>query len=173
MKTFIALFRGINVGGRNIIRMKELAALMNTSGYEKVQTYIQSGNVVFNAPKKPTEEIGLLVESKFGFKPEVLILSRKDLSQVIENNPYTGIEGKLCHFYFCKARPTSIDHSKLAALKATSEEYTIEGKVFYLFAPDGIGRSKLAAQAEKCLGAPTTARNLNTVNKLWEMVELG
>ena len=166
MKTYIALFRGINVGGRNIIPMKELTLLMKECGYENIRTYIQSGNVVFEAPGKNNSEIGTLVEAKFGFKPEVLLLSSKDLSEAIKNNPYSGVEGKLCHFYFCKSNPESINNSRLSELKTASEEYFFKGKVFYLYAPDGIGRSKLAAKIEACLGVTGTARNLNTVNKL-------
>jgi len=151
--------------------MKELASLMNECGYENVKTYIQSGNVIFNAPGNIDTKTGALVEKKFGFKPEVLILSSKDLNQAIENNPYSAAEGKQCHFYFCKSYPDSINTAKLTELKAASEEYFIKGKVFYLYAPDGIGRSKLAARIEACLGVPGTARNLNTVNKLSEMVK--
>ena len=158
------------MGGKNIIPMKELASLMNECGYENIRTYIQSGNVVFNSKNSPNTEIGELVEEKFGFKPEVLILSSKDLSQAIENNPYNPVDGKLCHFYFCMSSPKFINTSKLTELKAASEEYSIKGKVLYLYAPDGIGKSKLAAGVEGCLGVLATARNLNTVNKLSKMV---
>ena len=151
--------------------MKELASLMKECGYENIQTYIQSGNVIFNAPGNIDKQIGALIEKKFGFKPEVLILSSEDLNQAIENNPYSAVEGKQCHVYFCKSYPKSIDNSRLSELKAASEEYFINGKVFYLYAPDGVGRSKLAAKIEACLGVPGTARNLNTVNKLSAMVK--
>ncbi len=170
METFIALFRGINVGGKTTIPMKDLASLMIDCGYENVQTYIRSGNVVFNSKKNPNTDIRALIENKFGFKPEVLILNSEDLNQALENNPYNSTEGKLCYFYFCKSLPKSINTSKLAEIKVT-EEYCIIGKVFYLFSPDGIGRSKLAASVERCLGVPATARNLNTVKKLWEIVQ--
>lgn len=159
------------MGGNNIVHMKELASLMNECGYAKVKTYIQSGNVVFDSKKEPRMEIGKLVEQKFGFKPEVLILSKSDLIQVIENNPYTPAEGKFCHFYFCKSFPKTVDVPRLRELKTDSEQFCIKGTVFYLHAPDGIGRSKLAAKAEDCLGVPATGRNLNTVNKLLKMVE--
>ena len=171
MDTFIALFRGINVGGNNIIPMKELTSLMSEHGYTDVKTYIQSGNVVFNANHEPDSEIGELVERKFGFKPEVLILSRSDLIQAIESNPYSPAEGKHCHFGFCKSFPKTANITKLRELKTDSEQFCVKGSVFYLHAPDGIGRSKLAAKAEACLGVPVTSRNLNTVNKLSEMLE--
>ena len=171
MDTFVALFRGINVGGNNIMPMKELASLMTEYGYTNVKTYIQSGNVVFNSKHQPHSEIGELVEKKFGFKPEVLILSKSDLIQAIENNPYSPKEGKFCHMFFCKSFPEKADIPRLRELKTDSEQFCIKGSVFYLHAPDGIGRSKLAAKAEACLGVSATGRNLNTVNKLSEMLK--
>ncbi len=169
MNTFIALFRGINVGGNNIIPMKELASLLTGCGYENVQTYIQSGNVVFDCKDAPGEGLGALIEKKFGFRPKVLILTSRELEQAIESNPYSPAEGKHCHFYFCSSTPSSINTAKLTELKSNSEEYFMDGNVFYLHAPNGIGRSKLAASVERCLGVPATARNLNTVNKLSNM----
>lgn len=171
MNTFIALFRGINVGGKNIVPMKELAALLTLHGYENVQTYIQSGNVVFDRRSTPDSEIGVLIEEKFGFRPEILILTSRKLEQAIEDNPYSPAEGKHCHFYFCSSTPGSINTAKLTELKSASEEYFMKGNVFYLHAPDGVGRSKLAANVERCLGVPATARNLNTVNKLSKMAQ--
>lgn len=170
MSTFVALFRGINVGGNNIMPMKELVSLMTENGYTEVKTYIQSGNVVFNSEHEPHSELGELVEKKFGFKPEVLFLSKSELLQIIENNPYSPVESKFCHFYFCKSFPEKADVSKLRELKADSEQFCIKGSVLYLHAPDGIGRSKLAAKAEACLGVSATGRNLNTVNKISEML---
>ena len=103
MNTFIALFRGINVGGNNILPMKELASLMTEHGFKGVKTYIQSGNIVFNSKHEPHSDVSELVEKNFGFRPEILFLDRKDLEQAIENNPYSPAEGKLCHFFFCKS----------------------------------------------------------------------
>lgn len=171
MDTFIALFRGINVGGNNIVPMKELVSLLSAHGYTGVKTYIQSGNVVFNSKHGADSELGELVEQKFGFKPEVLILSRNDLLQAIENNPYNPVEGKHCHLGFCKIFPKKANITKLRELKTASEQFCIKGRVFYMHAPDGIGRSKLAAKAEAFLGVPVTSRNLNTVSKLSEMVK--
>ena len=169
--TRIALFRGINVGGRNILPMKELAALMRECGYADIRTYIQSGNVMFSAPTTSDPDISRLIENKFGFKPEVLILSCADLEAAIANNPYSEAAGNQCHFGFCKSMPTDINTTKLNELKAPTEEFVVLDRVFYLYAPDGIGRSKLAAKIESCMGVPVTSRNLNTVNKLWGMVD--
>ena len=170
MKTYIVLFRGINVGGNNILPMKELSVVLADNGYEDIKTYIQSGNVVLRSQKRPGPDISSLVQKKFGFKPEVLALEESEFFSAVKNNPYNSSEGKTIHFYFCKDSP-KVDTEKLDLLRSESEQYYIEGKVFYLYAPNGIGRSKLAARIESCLGVPATGRNLNTINKLQVMVE--
>jgi uncharacterized protein (DUF1697 family) len=170
MNTFIALFRGINVGGRNKVVMKELVSLMHGDGYKNVRTYIQSGNVVFNSDVRSEEGISSLIDRQFGFKPTVLILTVDDLKKAIVNNPFSAAEGKACHLYFCGEEIGTMNVEKLDALKTETEGYAVKGKVFYLYAPDGVGRSKLAANIEKCVGFPLTARNLNTALKLEQMV---
>ncbi len=170
MPTYIALFRAINVGGKNSLPMKELAALLEKNGYQNIKTYIQSGNVVFNSKKKPDADIGSLIEQQFGFKPEVIILSDTEFHSVAGANPYKNSEGKTVHTYFCKNKP-NLNQKRLGELKAESEQVTIKDKVLYLHAPDGIGKSKLVANISSCLGVPATGRNLNTVNKLLSMIE--
>lgn len=168
MKTYIALLRGINVGGNNLLPMKALVALMEDSGYSDVKTYIQSGNVVFKSEQLP-EDLGQLIETGFGFEPNLLLLSKDEFLEAANNNPYASCVGKEVHFYFCKEQPTP-DIERLNTLKAETERYEIIDKVFYLHAPDGIGRSKLVANVEKCMAVPATGRNLNTVNKLLDMI---
>lgn len=172
MNDHIALFRGINVGGRNLIPMKELVLIMEEAGAVNIRTYIQSGNVVFEGLPSAGEKAVQLIEAKLGFKPEVLVLRAEDLEQAIRNCPYPEAEGKACYFFFCKSEPGNFDQGKLETLKADSEDYLLKDRVFYLHAPDGSGRSKLASNVERCLGVTTTARNLNTVRKLSEMVVL-
>lgn len=169
METFVALFRGINVGGNNILPMKELKCLLEENAYHNPKTYIQSGNVVFDSEKLP-KNINLLIEEKYGFKPEILIIKEEEFLELVSGNPYSSTLGKQIHFWFCKDTPKA-NIEKLDELKSDTEHYLINGKVLYLYAPDGIGRSKLAANIEKCLGVPATGRNLNTVNKLIEMLE--
>lgn len=169
MKTFIALFRGINVGGNNILPMKELIALLQAHSCQQVKTYIQSGNLVFES-ENPPENIGGLIQDKFGFEPQILFLEKNEFLNLVSGNPYQASKGNQIHFYFCQDTPNA-DVEKLEALKSETEQYLIKGKVLYLYAPDGIGRSKLAASMEKHLAVPATGRNLNTVNKLIEMLE--
>lgn len=169
MKTYVALFRGINVGGNNILPMKELTALLERHSCQNVKTYIQSGNVIFESGNPP-ENIGGLIQEQYGFEPQILFLEKNEFLHLVSGNPYTATKGNQIHFFFCQDIPNA-NMEKLEIFKSETEKYLIKGKVLYLFAPDGIGRSKLAANMERHLGVPATGRNLNTVNKLIEMLE--
>ncbi|QTR44808.1 DUF1697 domain-containing protein [Thiothrix litoralis] len=175
MNTYIALFRGINVGGNNILPMKELTNLLQQSACKNVQTYIQSGNVVLQA-EQSRDELAEAISAKIaearGFNPKVLLLEVMELEAAAANNPFPTEDGKALHLFFMETIPPSPDLEKLTALKSTSEDFRLYQNVFYLYAPDGIGRSKLAAKVESILGVPTTARNWNTVSKLLAMVKL-
>lgn len=170
MDTYIALFRGINVGGKNILPMKNLVEILEGMGCEKVKTYIQSGNAVFQTKrtqaKKLAEGIGTKIFGSHGFKPKVLLLEVSELEESIKNNPFKTEDGKALHFFFLESTPIEPDLEGLMNVKSNSEEFKLKSKTFYLFAPDGVGRSKLAAKVEQALGVPVTARNWNTVNKL-------
>ena len=173
--TFIAFFRGINVGGHNSLPMRELSELLGNMGLENIKTYIQSGNVIFQSTKQLSAgfsaDISLAVEKLKGFKPGVLLLSPKELQTAIDKCPFSSDEGKLLHFFFLSEIPEEPDLESLEALKSETEEYRLINKVFYLYAPDGIGRSKLVAKVGKAMGVPGTARNWNTVRKIRSLVD--
>ena len=169
MNTYIVLVRGVNIGGNNLLPMKELKKLMADNGLNNVKTYIQSGNIVVSSPKNPELKISALIESNFGFKPHIIVLSNSEYKQSIASNPYQEFDGKFVHIYFCKGAP-KVNMAKIEQLATATESYKLIGNVFYLHAPDGIGRSKLVANIDACLGTPATGRNLNTVNKLKDMV---
>ena len=176
MQTWVALFRGINVGGNHIVPMKTLVDLMTEAGCEEVQSYIQSGNVVFkHCTLHKTELARLLsslVEPHLGFSPKVLILSADEFASLVANNPFKQAyeQPKNLHLFFLEEPVKAVDFEKLNSLKSATEQYELQQAGFYLYAPDGIGRSTLAAKVEKCLGGATTARNLNTLVKLSEML---
>lgn len=170
MHTYIALFRGINVGGRNKLKMNSLVALLTELGYSDVKTYIQSGNVVLrhHAPLGDPEiaAIRQRISAEHQFEPRLMLLTHERFVQAAADNPYPTDDGKALHFYFLATPPAAPNLEKLTRLKRASEAFTIGNGVVYLFAPDGIGRSKLAAAVEQAMGVPTTARNWNTVRKL-------
>lgn len=169
MQTWIVLLRGINVGGHHLVSMKELVRHLEADGFTGVRTYIQSGNVVLQAEERPEQRIGILIERHFGFKPAVFALDAYELRQAAANNPFDSRAGKMVHFFFCYPEPRP-DYDLLKAVKAPTEDFLLKGPVFYLYAPEGIGRSRLVEKIGKALpGVEITARNLNTINKLLEM----
>lgn len=176
MKLWVAFFRGINVGGRNILPMKSLVQILEDLGCEQVKTYIQSGNVVFwsqdTASGHLAEKICSTVNAQMSFSPSVKLLSADELMSAIEENPFADAAadpGRL-HIFFLIEEVAQFDEGKLQHLKSATERFVLRDKVFYLHAPDGIGRSKLAAKVENVLGVRTTARNLRTVLKTADMV---
>ncbi|WP_445945373.1 DUF1697 domain-containing protein [Shewanella sp.] len=177
MQTYIILLRGINVGGNNLLPMKALTQVLTDAGFSQIKTYIQTGNILLQSPHSShgsdgaqlERDIAKLIDTHFGFTPNIMQLSLSEFSSAAANNPYKDKPGNTVHCYFCKQLP-SPDEARLKELTTSTEEYHIQGRVLYLHAPDGIGRSKLAANIEKCLKVSATARNLNTVNKLLGMV---
>lgn len=175
MYTYIALFRGINVGGRNSLSMKELASIFESLGGCNVRTYIQSGNVVFQSVRKTgstlAKKIGTEVGNRHGFEPHVLVMGLSDIESAMKHNPFPEAEAdpRSLHLGFLAAIPKSPDLKRLESLKKDSERFHLIDNIFYLHAPEGVGRSKLAASSETVLGVPMTDRNWNTVCRLKEM----
>lgn len=173
MTQFIVLLRGINVGGHNKLPMKDLRELLEALGYELVQTYIQSGNVVLSADVRPdSAAITEAIEKRFGFAPRVFVISADRFRAVADANPYEEevAEPKHLHISFLSG-PAAADVDAMQACKGPTESFTLTADALYLHAPDGIGRSKFAAAAEKMLGVEATGRNLNTVRKLIGMLD--
>ena len=150
--------------------MSDLASLFEENGFKQVKTYIQSGNVVLKGATAPGENIRSEIESRFGFKPEIVTLEKSAFETAVKNNPFSAMDGKVIHFFFSAIAPKA-DMDKLTTLASHTEKFELVDTVFYLYAPDGIGRSKLVASLEKCLGVQATGRNLNTINKLLKMAE--
>lgn len=175
MKTYIAFLRGINVGGKNRLAMRELVATLEGLDLRRVKTYIQSGNIVFQTDSgEGTELAGRIqkaIEEKHGFAPPVLILRPEELASAMTANPFPKGESepKTLHLYFLAAEVQEPDIATLETIRRDSERYALHGRVFYLHAPEGIGRSKLAARVERALGVPTTARNWRTADAVLTM----
>ena len=174
VSTWVALFRGINVGGNNMLPMRDLATLLGSLGLEEVRTYIQSGNVVFSAAGTATSlaaRICAAVERRFGFRPELLLLGAAELARALAANPFpeAAAQPQLLHLWFLASHPAKGAETALATLAAQGERLVLRGKVLYLHAPKGIGGSKLAARAERTLGVRATARNWRTCSALLSM----
>lgn len=177
MPTWIALLRGINVGGHRLLPMKDLTALLEEIGCSDVKTYIQSGNVVFdnaaaNAPQL-AKHIGKAILDSHDFEPRVQVLTVSEFEDAVTSNPFPDAEDnpKSLHLYFLSKEPESPKLDSLDEIKTESEAWALEGKIFYFHAPDGIGRSRLAARAEALIGVAATGRNWRTVSKLLEIAK--
>lgn len=175
MKTYVALFRGLNVGGKSVVPMKGLVALLENVGLCDVRTYIQSGNAVFESEEKDTSllsnRIRAEIRKAYGFEPHVLLLTLEEMERAVGSNPFPEAESepKTLHLNFLASMLEHPDLDALEAIKSDRERFVLKDRVLYLHAPDGIGRSKLAANAEKLLGVPMTGRNWRTVSKVMAM----
>lgn len=178
MLTWIALLRGVNVGGRGSLPMAELRVLIGEAGGRDVRTYIQSGNAVFAADEANEADRGALaariagaVEEAKGFRPAVMLLSAGELAHAMAANPFpraTDAPTSL-HLCFPERDPGAVTLDTLEAARGEDERYALVGGVLYLWCPSGIGRSKLAAGVERAVGVPVTARNWRTVARLHAM----
>jgi len=176
MTVYVALLRGINVGGRNILPMQSLREILRASGCEDVSTYIQSGNAVFNhsaSASRISATISSAIESDFGFRPSVMIISANEFRAIAEATPFLidVKEPRHLHVSFLSEAAKAADLNGLQELSAADEKFKLTERAFYLHAPSGIGRSKLASAVEKCLGVDATGRNWRTVCKILELLE--
>lgn len=177
MKTYVAFFRGLNVGGNNVLPTKELVAILDDVGLRDVGTYIQSGNAVFRSEEEDasllSRRIRTAIERNHGFEPQVLLLESEAVERAVLSNPFPEAEPepKTLHVYFLASTPERPDLDGLERIRGDRERFVLEGGIFYLHAPNGVGRSRLAANAEKLLGVPATARNWRTIRKALEMAK--
>jgi len=177
LTTYIALFRGINVGGSHLISMKELKELLETSGCVDVRTYIQTGNVIFRSgvsdAARLARQLAAAVSKSRGFEPRVLVLTRDELERAAAGNPFREADQnpQSVHLFFLAERPKKPDLESLEALKTDTERFHLKSSGFYLYTPDGFGRSRLGQRAERLLGVDATARNWRTVTTLLEMAK--
>ncbi|WP_425050944.1 DUF1697 domain-containing protein [Psychromarinibacter sp. S121] len=168
----VALLRGINVGGRNSLPMAELRDLLAGLGAEDCRTYIQSGNAAFRGDVTAAA-ISDAIETAKGFRPHALVLPLDVYRAVLDACPYSAEgedDGKSVHVYFADGTPVPPDDRTLA-LATHNETLTVTEHAAYLHAPDGIGRSKLAARLDKALGVPVTARNWKTAQAVLALAE--
>jgi uncharacterized protein (DUF1697 family) len=172
----VALLRGINVGGKHLLPMKDLAAMFSDAGCREVSTYIQSGNVVFQAEPalvlRLPSLIGRAVQARFGFEAPILTRSVTELGVIAGRNPYLarGADLKALHVAFLMDHPNRADLAALDPHRSPPDEFTVRGREIYVHCPNGMGRSKLTAQYfDSTLKTTSTARNWNTVLKLLEL----
>jgi uncharacterized protein (DUF1697 family) len=175
VKTYVALLRGINLGGHNKVSMADLRALVASLGAEDVATYVQSGNVIFKSGDGPGNLIEALekrIGRQLGLSVTVLLRTQPQLANVFAGNPFAnaGRDSTKLHVTFLAEKPDRARFRELDPERAEPDEFRVAGREIYLHCPNGYGRSKLTnAYFEKKLGVAATTRNWKTVTKLAEL----
>jgi uncharacterized protein (DUF1697 family) len=179
MPVVIAMLRGVNVGGHNRMKMDVLRNLCGSLDLRDAQTYVQSGNVVFQTKERNlvslAKKIREAIEKKIGVAPEVVLRTTSELRAVIANNPFAGVKdieaGKLL-IDFLASDPGDEARKSVLAIKTDPEKLHAQGRELYIYFPNGAGRSKLSwAALEKMLKTPGTTRNWNSATKLLAMAK--
>lgn len=180
MPGYVALLRGINVGGRNKVPMRELASLVTATGGDDVQTYLQSGNVIFDVGADLagtiSETIATSISERFGFRVPVLLRSTRQMAEVVRHNPLRGsgtdLDDEKLHVLFLAHRPDPVRVAALDPERSSGETFVVRGQEIYLHLPNGAARTKLTnAYFDAKLGLTTSQRNWRTVTKLLELME--
>ena len=173
------MLRGINVSGHNCVKMEDLRAFFATLGFARVETYVQSGNVVFMSASKSTANLAKSIEQRmahnFGFSVPVLLRTADEMAAIVASNlllKETAIDPAKLHVTFLSAAPARTAHEQIAPLAAGTERFHVVGREIYLYCPDGYGKTKLSNTAiEKKLSVGATTRNWKTVNTLLAMAQ--
>jgi uncharacterized protein (DUF1697 family) len=170
----IALLRGINVGGKNKLPMRDLAGLFEDAGCGNVRTFIQSGNVIFTAKASVSEALAGVVASKieqrFGYRVPVILRTAQQLLDVVSNNPFPD-EHDMLHVMFLADRPSPAKISALDPNRSAPDAFIVRGREVYLQLPNGIRDTKLTnAWFDSKLSTVSTCRNWRTVSKLLAMM---
>jgi uncharacterized protein (DUF1697 family) len=174
---YIAILRGINVSGKNSIKMIDLKNLFESLNFNHITTYIQSGNIVFNSDSEDKKElkklISLQIEKIFNLKVPVLVLKIDDLREIISQNPFsTDKETSFIHFTFFDNQPDFDNIQIIESKIAMNEEIVINNNVAYIYCPNGYGKTKLTNNfLENKLKTTATTRNYKTTNELLKIAE--
>ncbi len=179
MPAVVSMLRAVNVGGHNKVRMEALRSLYESLGLREVETFIQSGNVIFLTEKRDLKRLAATIadgiEHSFAFRPEVILRTAADLRAVLASNPFAarpGLDPTKLLVAFLSREPDREALEKVLGIKADPEELRIEGRELFVYFPNGMARPKLSlALIERTLKTPATGRNWNTVGKLLDIAE--
>lgn len=175
---YVALLRGINVGGKNKLPMKDLVTLAGELGAGDARTYIQSGNLVCRLTKTAassfSSRLAAGIESSFGLRVPVVLRSQTELRAVAKHNPFLSVtdDPKALHVAFLADRPNKKQLATLDPERSPGDRFSVRGSDVFLLCPNGVARTKLTnAWLDSKLSTTSTARNWRTVLKLVEMVD--
>ena len=173
----VALLRAINVGGKNLLPMKALCALFEAAGCTDVQSYLQSGNVVFCAPPalcaRLQATLGEAIEAQFGFLPPIVLRTREELRDAVARNPFLAENAatETLHLAFLESVPTPQRAATLDPKRSPPDAFALLGRDLYLSLPSGVGKTKLTnAYLDRTLGTTSTLRGWRTVLALRDLL---
>jgi uncharacterized protein (DUF1697 family) len=174
MTRYAAMLRGINLGSRNRVAMPALRELFEAMKFTDVETYVQSGNVVFSASSKPDgRAIAGRMAKDLGVESPVLVRSASELAKIVKGVPFQG-DASAFHVTLLEDKPKAADVKAIDAGKFAPDEFAVVGKEVYLRCPKGYGVSKLSnAFWEKKLGTVATTRNWKTITNLHDLAKGG
>ncbi|MDN3673352.1 DUF1697 domain-containing protein [Flavobacterium branchiarum] len=179
MTTHLALLRGINVSGHNMIKMEALKATLENIGFKNVQTYIQSGNVFVDTDEENASKVGFLIKQEifkvFGHEVPIVVINKEDLEACFKNNPFlkekdADIKKLYVAFVSIALRSESINDLKISQFKP--DEASIDGNRIFIKYAVGAGKTRFDQKyIEKKLNVTATIRNWNTVTQLLKIYE--
>jgi uncharacterized protein (DUF1697 family) len=180
MKTYISILRGINVSGKNMIKMAELKKCFENAGFKNINTYIQSGNIVFRDKEQDEKDmihkIEGLINNHFSLSVPVIVRNTVEWSEVVAHNPFQGndeIDIAKLHVTFLSDEPGPDRIELIKDLKFDPDLFVISGRTVYLYCPDGYGNTKINnTYFENKLKVTATTRNWRTVNELMRLAEM-
>lgn len=173
-RRYIDLLRGINVGGRNKLPMRNLATIYESAGAENVRTYIQSGNVIYDATTKTLKQLKTAVidaiEARFGFRPPIITLDPRVLRNVLVAQPFADADTSHLYVAFLDALPKRENAAALSNERSPEDQFEIIGREVYLHLPNGAARTQLTTNhLDKVLETTSTIRNWKTVTTLAQL----
>ncbi len=176
MNTYVVMLRAVNVGGTGKLPIAEFRAMLACLGYERVETYIQSGNAVFAAAaprSRVLSDVAAGLKKLMGVAAEIQLRTRDDLAGIVSANPFAAEaeeNGAKVHAVFLSAVPAASAGASLSTIPPRNDRYHLNRDTLYLYLPEGAADTKFTARTlDRVLGVTATARNLNTVLKLHEM----
>jgi uncharacterized protein (DUF1697 family) len=169
----VALLRGINVGGKNKLPMKDLVAIFSACGCKNVSTFIQSGNVIFEGSANGLcLKIGKAIERKFGFRAPITFRSAEQLEKVVRGNPFLQENEDYLHVVFLADVPAAAAVKSLDPARSPGDRFHVSGQEIYLHVPNGMGQTRITnAWLDAKLSTVSTARNWRTTLKLLELAQ--
>ena len=173
MTAALALLRGVNVGGKAKLPMRELAEIFSAAGAQDVQTYIQSGNVTFRAQDSPsvTKLVTDAIKLRYGYPGRIVLLTREELEKIVDQNPFVraGVPVQMLNVYLLADQPTSAAVKLLDPERSSPDTFVVRGRAIYLHVPNGMARTKLTnTYFDAKLQTTSTARNWRTTTELLE-----